>query len=180
MFYVTDERKWVQFTVDKNTFKKGLTPTEAIILKAIETLDRGQGCFATNAYFAEYFNLHPVTVSKNINSLKDKGFSTVVLKRQNTNKTKRIIKTIKMSHYTEQSQVIGVINYINGMFKEEHDFEPIKPTTEIKKAIQQKIKEYHSQKELIQYLKIHRDNFLSTHGVSLWLTGQLTKEQLNM
>ena len=59
------------------------------------------------------------------------------------------------------------------MFKEEHDFEPIKPTTEIKKAIQQKIKEYHSQKELIQYLKMHHDNFLSTHGVSLWLKGQL-------
>ena len=66
------------------------------------------------------------------------------------------------------------------MYKEEADYEPIKSTIEIKKAIQQKIKEYHSQKELIQYLKMNRDKFLSTHGVSLWLQGQLTKEQLNI
>lgn len=103
----------------------------------------------------------------------------VRLERKNNNKTKRILKVKRASHYTEQSEINGVINYINGMFKEEHDFEPIKPTTEIKKAIQQKIKEYHSQKELIQYLKMHRDNFLSTHGVSLWLKDKFPKDQLN-
>lgn len=179
MFYVTDERKWVQFTVDKNTFKKGLTPTEAILLKAIETLDRGSGCFATNEYLANFFGINASTISRNIIKLKNKGYIAVQLERKNNNKTKRILKVKRASHYTEQSEINGVINYINGMFKEEHDFEPIKPTTEIKKSIQQKIKEYHSQKELIQYLKMHRDNFLSTHGVSLWLKDEFPKDQLN-
>lgn len=170
---MTEERKWIQFTVDKNTFKEDLTLIESVLLKAIETLDKGQGCFATNDYFAQYFKVSAYTISRNITKLKDKGYISVTLKRKNNNKTKRIIKVVKVTPYTEQSQIVGVVNYINGMFKEEHDFEPIKPTTEIKKAIQQKIKEYHSQKELIQYLKMHRDNFLSTHGVSLWLKGQL-------
>lgn len=176
---MTDERKWVQYQLTKSIFKKGLTPIESLILRSIEALDNGKGCFATNEYFASFFEINVYTVSRNITKLKDKGYITVRLERKNNNKTKRILKVKRASHYTEQSEINGVINYINGMFKEEHDFEPIKPTTEIKKAIQQKIKEYHSQKELIQYLKMHRDIFLSTHGVSLWLKDKFPKDQLN-
>jgi len=173
VLYVTDERKWVQFRLSKNDFKKDLTVIEVNILKAIETLDKGTGCFATNAYFAEYFNLHPVTVSKNINSLKDKGYINIYFERKNREKVKRTIRIAQHPQFSEKSQVLGVINYINGLYREDYDFEPIKPTLEIKAAIQKKIKEFQTQRALIEYLKMHRDNFLSTHGVSLWLRDKL-------
>lgn len=180
MFYVTNERKWVQITLSEKDYIEGLSIAEDNVLKMIETLDKGKGCFATNTYLASIFKVHPITVSRLIKSLKDKGYINIFYERKNQTKVKRTIRVVSPTQYSEKSQVIGVINYINGMYKEEADYEPIKSTIEIKKAIQQKIKEYHSQKELIQYLKMNRDKFLSTHGVSLWLQGQLTKEQLNI
>lgn len=66
---MTNKRNWVQFKITKDDFKKDLLPSEALILKAIQTLDKGQGCFATNSYFSEYFNIAPVTVSRAITKL---------------------------------------------------------------------------------------------------------------
>ena len=45
--------------------------------------------------------------------------------------------------------------------------------SKIKKAIQNKIIEFKTQKALIQYLKKHREDLLSTHGASLWLQGKM-------
>lgn len=173
VLYVTNKRKWVQFKITKDDFKDDLTVIEVNILKAIQALDKGQGCFATNSYFAEYFNLHPVTVSKNINNLKNKGYIQIYFERQNRDKVKRTIKPISKVSYSEKSQILGVIKYINGLYNREYDYTPLKATPEIRKAVQNKLNEFKSQKQLIQYLKKHREDLLSTHGASLWLQGKM-------
>ena len=69
---------------------------------------------------------------------------------------------------------MGIIKYINGLYKKEYDYTPLRATPEIKKAVQNKLEEFKSQKLLIQYLKKHREDLASTSGASLWLQGKLS------
>ena len=165
---MTNKRKWVQFKITKDDFKKDLLPSEALILKAIQALDKGQGCFATNNYFADYFNLSPITVSRMIKKLEEKGYISIYLERKNRNEKKRTIRPISTVH-----------KYINGLYSKEHDYTPLPATPKIKKAIQNKIIEFKTQKALIQYLKKHRDDLASIHGASLWLQGKLNDKHFS-
>ena len=64
-----------------------LTKIELLVLVEIDSLDRnGQGCFATNGYFAEFFGLSKGRISKIISSLSEKGFVKVVLVRNEGSK----------------------------------------------------------------------------------------------
>lgn len=176
---MTNKRNWVQFKITKDDFKKDLLPSETLILKAIQALDKGQGCFATNSYFSEYFNIAPVTVSRAITKLQKNGYINVYFERKNRNTVKRTIKPITTVHYSEKSQVLGVIKYINGLYSKEHDYTPLSATPKIKKAIKNKIIEFKTQKALIQYLKKHRDDLASIHGASLWLQGKLNDKHFS-
>jgi hypothetical protein len=78
---------------------KGLTLTEKAFLVEIDSLDNEEGCYATNAYFAEFFDLSACRCSQIINNLKDKGkISIELLYRKGTNEVdKRILHTIGIS-----------------------------------------------------------------------------------
>ena len=53
--------------------------SEKLLLVEIDSLDNEQGCWASNEYFAEFFNLSKDRISKLISSLKNKGYVTVEL-----------------------------------------------------------------------------------------------------
>lgn len=65
--------KWVVMRISKDTFKDDLSITESILLQVIEKLDKGQGCYASNTYFAEYFNSSTSTISRTIKKLHKMG-----------------------------------------------------------------------------------------------------------
>lgn len=73
---------------------KNLTITQKILLSQIEALDKEEGCFATNLYFAELFSLSKTQVYNIISDLKKKGWITVEMKYKNNTKQieKRIIR----------------------------------------------------------------------------------------
>ena len=73
---------------------KNLTSTQKILLSQIEVLDKEEGCFATNSYFAELFSLSKTQVSNIISDLKRKGWITVEMVYKNNSKEieKRIIR----------------------------------------------------------------------------------------
>lgn len=56
---------------------KTLTLEEKVMLVEIDSLDCGDGCFAQNAYFADFFDLSKNRVCAIIRSLKDKGYIVV-------------------------------------------------------------------------------------------------------
>jgi hypothetical protein len=56
-----------------------LTWMEKLFLVEIDSLDNEEGCFATNKYFAEFFQLSQSRVSEIINSLVSKGYITTFL-----------------------------------------------------------------------------------------------------
>ncbi|PMZ60354.1 helix-turn-helix domain-containing protein, partial [Pseudomonas sp. GW247-3R2A] len=60
-----------------------LSPTEKVMLGEIASLDTGpRGCYATNAHFAEFFNLSISRVSEIISGLVDKGHVRIELIRE--------------------------------------------------------------------------------------------------
>lgn len=53
--------------------------TEKLLLVEIDSLDKKDGCWATNEHFAEFFSLSKDRISKLISSLKKKGYISVEL-----------------------------------------------------------------------------------------------------
>jgi hypothetical protein len=79
-----------------------LTLQEKVFLVEIDSLDKSKGCFASNSYFATFFNVSKSRCTQVIKSLEDKKLLTIKLKR----KGKQIIRrTLKVSG--------GVVNILN-------------------------------------------------------------------
>ena len=81
---------------------KNLKPIEKILLAEIESLGGlSNGCFASNQYLAEFFDLSKDRISKLISGLKNKGYITVELsyKEGTYEVDKRIIKANPSSYF---------------------------------------------------------------------------------
>ena len=76
---------------------KELTIQEKVMLAEIDSLDNGEGCFATNEYFADFMGLSKDRARKIISSLKDKGYVdvTLIYKEGTKEVDKRIITVIR-------------------------------------------------------------------------------------
>lgn len=76
---------------------KELTLQEKVFLVEIDSLDNEEGCFAGNAYFADFFGISKTRVSLVIKSLIDKKFitSTIIYKEG----TKQILKRVLKVYY---------------------------------------------------------------------------------
>ncbi len=75
---------------------KELTVGEKLMYVEIESLSRLQrGCFASNAHFADMFQISPTRASEIINSLASKGFVTIEQTRQGVRTVQRVIKVVQ-------------------------------------------------------------------------------------
>lgn len=76
---------------------KELSLQEKVFLAEIDSLDNKDGCFASNNYFSEFFELSRTRCSEVIKSLKEKGLITIQLIRKEGNKNidKRIIRVVE-------------------------------------------------------------------------------------
>lgn len=57
-----------------------LSLMEKVLFVEIHSLDNERGCYASNRYFAEFFNISERQISTYVSSLKDKGFVTVSIR----------------------------------------------------------------------------------------------------
>lgn len=72
-----------------------LSPNEKVMLGEISSLDTGpRGCYATNAHFAEFFNLSISRVSEIISGLVDKGHLRVELIREGKRVVERRLRLV--------------------------------------------------------------------------------------
>lgn len=69
-----------------------LTVHEKLLLVEIDSLDNDKGCYANNAYFAEFFNLSQRRVSELISSLSEKKYISVKVDKKKGNK--RTVKVL--------------------------------------------------------------------------------------
>ena len=66
-----------------------LSTMEKVLFVEIHSLDNERGCFASNAYFAEFFQVSTRQIIRYLRSLKEHGFVTVTVR----NKNERIVRT---------------------------------------------------------------------------------------
>src|SRR4249920_1650862 len=66
-----------------------LSLMEKVLFVEIHSLDNERGCFASNAYFAEFFGVSDRQIRNVIGGLKSKGFVVVTVR----NKNERVIRT---------------------------------------------------------------------------------------
>lgn len=68
-----------------------LTWMEKLLLVEIDSLDAEKGCFASNGYFGEFFNLSASRISEMISSLVNKGYITTFLLYEGKQVKQRIL-----------------------------------------------------------------------------------------
>lgn len=66
-----------------------LSIMEKVLFVEIHSLDNERGCFASNRYFANFFDVSDRQIRNIVGSLKSKGFVTVAVR----NKNERVIRT---------------------------------------------------------------------------------------
>ncbi|MEK2534328.1 DnaD domain protein [Tetragenococcus halophilus] len=91
---------------------KDLNWVEKVLLVEIDSLDNDEGCWASNSYFADFFNLSKNRISILISSLSKKGYISVDIKYKEGTKQvdKRIIKN-KHTYMRKQKGGIGENEY---------------------------------------------------------------------
>ena len=92
---------------------KDLSTNEKILLAEIDSLGgSSDGCFASNQYLAEFFDLSKDRISKLISGLKNKGYITVELiyKEGTCEVEQRLIRIVPSSYF-----YLGGQNYLGGI-----------------------------------------------------------------
>ena len=56
-----------------------LTMMEKVLLAEIDSLDNERGCYASNAYFADFFGVSKRWITEKISELRDKGYISLVM-----------------------------------------------------------------------------------------------------
>jgi len=82
---------------------KDLTVMEKLLFVEINSLDNKEGCFAGNAYFAEFFNLSKTRISLIIKGLITKGYitSTLIYKEGTKQILKRVLNISYIGYITK-------------------------------------------------------------------------------
>jgi hypothetical protein len=75
---------------------KELTWMEKLLLVEINSLDNAEGCYASNQYFADFFNLSASRISEIVSSLVEKKYITSKLIYEGLQVKMRILKTNKV------------------------------------------------------------------------------------
>ncbi len=60
-----------------------LSLMEKVLFVEIHSLDNERGCFASNGYFAQFFDVSPRQIATYVSKLKEKGFVTVKIENHN-------------------------------------------------------------------------------------------------
>jgi hypothetical protein len=81
---------------------------EKLFLVEIDSLDNENGCFASNKYFADFFDLSKVRVSNIISQLVKKGYITIQMTYKPNSKQidKRVLKKTLLGNKTKKETPI--------------------------------------------------------------------------
>ncbi len=95
---------------------KELSLQEKVFLVEISSLDNSKGCFASNSYFAEFFELSSGRCSQIIAGLKEKGYIKIKLEKEGNQVIRRVLNILKGGYlisyrgYLENEQDSNTVN----------------------------------------------------------------------
>ena len=92
---MTKDRKFEGVWIPRGVWlSKNLTLQEKVLLTEINSLDNDKGCFASNSYFSEFFDLSRSRISQIIKSLTTKKYIKVRLIYEGKQVKKRVINIL--------------------------------------------------------------------------------------
>lgn len=130
-----------------------LSDRDKIILAEIDSLDNIDGCFATNKYFANFFNLSIVRVSNIISNLIEKKYITSSIDQSRGNR--RVLRVLKKTLIPSQKILYeGLKESDNHNNKESNSINISLPSTE-ELALSEIFDHWNSMKEKYPKMRTH-------------------------
>ena len=153
---------------------KDLTLMEKLFLIEIDSLDNEQNCFASNAYFSEFFDISKGRCTQIIKSLESKGFIHIQLEREKKVITKRLIRVVNKLNTPIAKTKQGYLEN-----DEENNTLPNKTINNTEGTLPKKIKRFQkpSLDELFEFKNSHQylpdpHKFLNYYEGNGWKVGR--------
>jgi len=153
---------------------KDLTLMEKLFLIEIDSLDNEQNCFASNAYFSEFFDISKGRCTQIIKSLESKGFIHIHLEREKKVITKRLIRVVNKLNTPIAKTKQGYLEN-----DEENNTLPNKTINNTEGTLPKKIKRFQkpSLDELFEFKNSHQylpdpHKFLNYYESNGWKVGR--------
>lgn len=159
-------------------FERGLNLSQASLFMLLQSIDKYaeqhgnySGIKTSNAKLASELNLTTRTITKNLTELEKKELIKINYDRSISTNTKRIIKPLKLVKYTLESQINGLMGYINTFLNSNpENWEVLeKDDPEIRDELKNAIYYFGSDKAVINYINSNRDKLINYNDLIDWL-----------
>ena len=159
-------------------FERGLNFIQASLFMILQSIDKyaeqngnQTGVKISNSKLAKELGITQRSVTTHLSKLQELGFIKINFDRSNSTNTKRYIKPVKLVKFGIESQISGIIGYINKLLNSTLDnLDELDNTDlETRNQIKQAILHFGSDTALINYINSHNDEFTNYENVQDWL-----------
>ena len=159
-------------------FEQGLNFIQASLFMLLQSIDKyaeqngnHAGVKISNSKLAKELGITQRSVTTHLSKLQELGFIKISFDRSNSTNTKRYIKPVKLVKFGIESQISGIIAYINKLLNSTLDnLDELDNTDlETRNQIKQAILHFGSDTALINYINSHNDEFTNYENVQDWL-----------
>lgn len=160
-------------------FERGLNFIQASLFMILQSIDKyaeqngnQTGVKISNSKLAKELGITQRSVTTHLSKLQELGFIKINFDRSNSTNTKRYIKPAKLVKFGIESQISGIIGYINKLLDSTLDnlYELDNADPETRNKIKQAILHFGSDTALINYFNSHNDKFTNYEEVTDWLS----------
>ena len=160
-------------------FERGLNFIQASLFMILQSIDKyaeqngnQTGVKISNSKLAKELGITQRSVTTHLSKLQELGFIKINFDRSNSTNTKRYIKPAKLVKFGIESQISGIIGYINKLLNSTLDnlYELDNADPETRNKIKQAILHFGSDTALINYFNSHNDKFTNYEEVTEWLS----------
>lgn len=160
-------------------FEQGLNFIQASLFMLLQSIDKyaeqngnQTGVKISNSKLAKELGITQRSVTTHLSKLQELGFIKINFDRSNSTNTKRYIKPAKLVKFGIESQISGIIGYINKLLNSTLDnlYELDNADLETRNKIKQAILHFGSDTALINYFNSHNDEFTNYENVQDWLS----------
>ena len=160
-------------------FERGLNFIQASLFMILQSIDKyaeqngnQTGVKISNSKLAKELGITQRSVTTHLSKLQELGFIKINFDRSNSTNTKRYIKPAKLVKFGIESQISGIIGYINKLLDSTLDnLDELDNTDpETRSQVKQAILHFGSDTALINYINSHNEEFTNYEDVQDWLS----------
>lgn len=157
---------------------KGLNIQQISLLQLLQELDNyaeqhgnATGIKISNARIRKELGISPTATNRYLTQLEKLNLIKLIYDRTTSDNTKRKIKPVKLIKFGMESQINGIIGYINKLLNSITDnlYDLDNTDLETRSQVKQAILHFGSDTALINYINSHPEEFTNYEDVQDWL-----------